>query len=120
VVSPLLPLADPSGFARALEAACDAVILDHYLIGDGSENGLRTQRTGFRAALDAGGFAERTRREKLDEIEGIFRHVFEDEARVLISRMGFNDTRSGVAANRVLPGASAAVLPAGPFRFSTP
>ena len=44
-VSPLLPLANPVAFARQLDAACDRVILDHYLIGDGSPNGWRTRRT---------------------------------------------------------------------------
>ena len=90
VVSPLLPLADPRGFAHALEAACDAVILDHYLIGDGSKNGLRTQRTGFPAVLAANGFAEWTRREKLDDIHAVFRSVFTEDTRILVSREGFN------------------------------
>src|SRR5262249_30478924 len=46
-VSPLLPVADPEQFARDLGDACDRVILDHYLLGDGSPNGLRTKRTAF-------------------------------------------------------------------------
>tara|TARA_B100000315_G_C14591249_1_gene595949 strand:+ start:2039 stop:2797 length:759 start_codon:yes stop_codon:yes gene_type:complete len=44
VVSPLLPLADPKLFATRLGEVAAAVILDHYLIGDGSPNGTRTRR----------------------------------------------------------------------------
>ncbi|MBQ27021.1 MAG: radical SAM protein [Nitrospiraceae bacterium] len=44
VVSPLLPLAEPELFAACLGEAASAVILDHYLIGDGSPNGMRTRR----------------------------------------------------------------------------
>ena len=46
-VSPLMPLANPEAFAVRLDEACDRVILDHFLLGDGSKNGLRTKRTGF-------------------------------------------------------------------------
>jgi DNA repair photolyase len=37
-LSPLMPLADSDAFARRLDAACDRVIVDHYLMGDGSRN----------------------------------------------------------------------------------
>jgi DNA repair photolyase len=88
-VSPLLPLADPIGFARRLEVACDRVILDHYLIGDGSKNGLRTKRTGFGEMLMAAGFAEWTRLEKLSEVKEIMVNFLGPE-RVLVSCEGFN------------------------------
>jgi DNA repair photolyase len=63
-LSPLLPLADPATFARQLEAACVRVIVDHYLIGDGSK-GLRTQRTDFVQRLVQAGFAAWTSLDKL-------------------------------------------------------
>ena len=52
VVAPLLPLNDPEAFARALDASCTRVILDHYLVGDGSKGGARTKRRGLPALLD--------------------------------------------------------------------
>jgi DNA repair photolyase len=88
-VSPLLPLADPVGFARRLAEACDRIILDHYLIGDGSKNGLRTKRTGFGELLEAAGYAEWTTLEKLWEIRDVMVNVL-GEDRVLVSCEGFN------------------------------
>jgi hypothetical protein len=40
---PSLPLANPEAFADRFNMACDWVIVDHYLIGDGSPNGWRTK-----------------------------------------------------------------------------
>ena len=90
VVSPLFPLEDPWRFARALEAACDRVILDHYLIGDGSPGGLRTRQSRFPQLLIAAGYARWTALEELREVEAIFRTVFRDPGRVGVSREGFN------------------------------
>ena len=56
-ISPLLPLANPAEFARRLSSVCDRVILDHYLIGDGSPGGWRTGRTGLSRKLEEAGFA---------------------------------------------------------------
>jgi DNA repair photolyase len=39
MLSPLMSLADPEAFARRLDAACDRVIVDHYLMGDSSRKG---------------------------------------------------------------------------------
>ena len=55
-LSPLLPLANPEAFAHGLDVACDRVIIDHYLIGDGSPNGWRTKRTNFAERLEEAGF----------------------------------------------------------------
>jgi hypothetical protein len=88
-VSPLLPLADPIGFVRRLDLACDRVILDHYLIGDGSKNGSRTKRTGFVELLVAAGYAEWTRLEKFWEVRDVMVGVL-GETRVLVSCEGFN------------------------------
>lgn len=95
-VSPLLPLDDPSAFARQLEAACDRVIVDHYLLGDGSREGQRTKQTKLPMLLDANGWSTWTGLAPFDEVVRTFRQVFGD-ARVGISRAGFN------AAHRDLP-----------------
>jgi DNA repair photolyase len=50
-VSPLLPIADPDGFFARIAAAADAVVLDHYIGGDGSPDGSRTLRTSLPAAM---------------------------------------------------------------------
>ena len=59
------------------------MILDHFLVGDGSKNGLRTKRTGFIELLDAAGFGEWARLEKLWEIRNVMTNVL-GEARVLV------------------------------------
>jgi DNA repair photolyase len=87
-VSPLMPLADPENFAHALDAACDRVVLDHYLLGDGS-HGARTKRTNFLALLEQAGFGEWTGMEKFWEVRDLFSRVL-GEARVLVSVEGFN------------------------------
>jgi DNA repair photolyase len=87
-LSPLLPLADPETFARQLDAGCVRVIVDHYLIGDGSK-GLRTKRTDFEQRLVQAGFAEWTRLDKLWEVRDLLARVLGAE-RVLVSCEGFN------------------------------
>ncbi len=52
-VSPLLPIADPERFFARVHAAADAVVVDHFIGGDGSSNGSRTQRTQLPAAIAA-------------------------------------------------------------------
>lgn len=88
-VSPLLPLDDPEQFARDLNEACDRVIIDHYLIGDGSSNGLRTKRTIFPQLLEYAGFGEWNSLDKLWEVKSVFDRVL-GPGRVLVSREGFN------------------------------
>jgi DNA repair photolyase len=90
VVSPLLPLGNPRQFAETLEKSCDRVILDHYLIGDGSRNGLRTRKSSLPELLIEHGFEKWTRLEVLTEVEAVFREVFVDSNRLGISRPGFN------------------------------
>lgn len=90
VVSPLLPLDNPRGFAQALEHACDRVILDHFLIGDGSRDGMRTRRSGFPERLIAAGYERWTRIDALREVEATFREVFVDPKRVGVSCEAFN------------------------------
>lgn len=88
-ISPLLPLANPSAFARRLDAASDRVILDHFLIGDGSPGGWRTRRTGFPERLDAAGFGDWNDVSKLHEVRALLAAVL-GEGRVLTSCEGFN------------------------------
>ena len=88
-VSPLLPIQDVAGFADALGQAADNVTLDHYLLGDGSTEGLRTRRTRFPEMLCDAGYAEWNTIEKFWEVVDVFRSVLGAE-RVLTSRDGFN------------------------------
>jgi DNA repair photolyase len=50
-VSPLLPIVDPERFFAAVAANAHAVVLDHYIGGDGSVDGARTKRTPLPAAM---------------------------------------------------------------------
>ena len=52
-VSPLLPIEQPDRFFAAIAERADAVVLDHYIGGDGSSDGARTARTGLPAAIEA-------------------------------------------------------------------
>ena len=88
-VSPLLPLANPENFARLLGEACDRVVLDHYLLGDGSKNGLRTKRTNFPAMLEAAGYGEWNALGKFHEVRAVFERVM-GAGRVHVSKAGFN------------------------------
>ncbi len=89
-VSPLLPLDDPRRFAGELERACTRVILDHYLLGDGSKEGQRTKQTALPRLLQEAGYAEWTTLKKFREIVDVFRNAFGGPERVGVSREGFN------------------------------
>ena len=93
-VSPLLPLDDTEHFASELEQACTRVILDHYLLGDGSKEGQRTKQTAFPRLLREAGYEEWTTLEKFHEIVDVFRTVFGGPERVGVSREGFNAGRN--------------------------
>jgi DNA repair photolyase len=51
-VSPLLPIDEPDRFFETLANVADAVIIDHYIEGDGSIDGSRTRRTGLPLAME--------------------------------------------------------------------
>lgn len=89
VVAPLMPLQDPVAFAHALDRSCSRVIVDHYLIGDGSREGARTKRRGAPALLIENGYKRWTRLEVLEEVAEVFRSVLGPE-RVGVSKDGFN------------------------------
>ncbi len=52
-LSPLLPLRDGPGFFERLRGAFGAVIVDHFVGGDGTSSGSRTRATGLPAAMEA-------------------------------------------------------------------
>jgi DNA repair photolyase len=52
-VSPLLPIERPRAFFEAIAAAADAVVIDHFIEGDGSSDGGRTLATPLPAAMAA-------------------------------------------------------------------
>jgi DNA repair photolyase len=52
-VAPLLPIADPDSFFARIAGVADAVVIDHYIGGDGSKAGARTLRTALPAAMAA-------------------------------------------------------------------
>jgi DNA repair photolyase len=44
-VSPLLPIERPQAFFERIAACADAVVIDHFIEGDGTPDGARTSRT---------------------------------------------------------------------------
>lgn len=50
-VAPLLPIAQPQQFFARIAQSADAVILDHFIGGDGSKQGQRTLRTPLPQAM---------------------------------------------------------------------
>jgi DNA repair photolyase len=52
-VAPLLPIEDPERFFATIARVADAVVLDHFIGGDGTASGHRTRRTGLPAAMAA-------------------------------------------------------------------
>lgn len=102
VVSPLWPIDDLEGFARRLDEACRYVVIDHFLLGDGSRDGVRTRRRlvmagrTFPQLLEEAGFGEWTTIAALHRALAVFRRVLGEE-RVGVSREGFLE-----AAHRLL------------------
>jgi len=52
-VAPLLPVQDKERFFARLASVADAVVLDHFIGGDGTPDGARTRRTPLPAAMEA-------------------------------------------------------------------
>jgi DNA repair photolyase len=102
VVSPLWPLESPEGFARRLEEAASFVILDHYLLGDGSKDGRRTKLrmvapgTSFPALLENAGYGEWTRLDALERVREIFLAELGPE-RLGVSKEGFHRAAARLA-----------------------
>jgi DNA repair photolyase len=92
-ISPLMPLEDPTKFAKKIDHAANYVILDHFILGDGS-NGMRTSSYKYfnkplPIMLYNNGYAEWITLDKFYEIVDIFREVLGYD-RVGISKEGFN------------------------------
>ena len=51
-VAPLLPIADPDRFFARIAEAADAVVLDHFVEGDGTADGRRTRQTELPSAME--------------------------------------------------------------------
>lgn len=51
-VAPLLPIDDPHSFFQRIAEVADAVVIDHYIEGDGSADGRRTMRTSLPDAME--------------------------------------------------------------------
>ena len=51
-IAPLLPVENPRGFFRRVAAAADAVVVDHFIEGDGTPNGARTLHTPLPVAME--------------------------------------------------------------------
>ena len=73
-VAPLLPIADPEGFFQRVAEVANAVVIDHFIGGDGSNNGTRTLKTGLPQAM-AATTARSTTLSYRDEIVHIARQV---------------------------------------------
>jgi DNA repair photolyase len=52
-VSPLLPIARPEAFFERIANTADAVVIDHFILGDGTPTGWKTKRTALPAAMAA-------------------------------------------------------------------
>ena len=52
-VSPLLPIRDAEVFFERIAECADAVVLDHFIGGDGSPSGSRTRRTPLPAKMES-------------------------------------------------------------------
>jgi len=50
-VAPLLPMRDPCAFFQRVARCADAVVIDHFIGGDGSPDGWRSRRTALPAAM---------------------------------------------------------------------
>lgn len=51
-VAPLLPIENPESFFSRIAASADAVVIDHFIGGDGSADGSRTRRTSLPTVID--------------------------------------------------------------------
>lgn len=93
-VSPMLPIAEPTRFARVLDEVADFIICDHYLLGDGSPQGARTRRAKPHAPkplpqlLVEAGFEEWTRLDTFERAVACIRRVVGHE-RVGVCSDGF-------------------------------
>ena len=96
VVSPLLPLKDPFGFARSINSCSNYVILDHFLLGDGS-NGYRTSSPVYfndplPYVLKKNGYGKWNSLDQFNHIVTSFKTIMGEE-RVGVSKEGFGHSQ---------------------------
>lgn len=85
-VAPLLPIAAPRAFFARVAEVADAVVLDHFIGGDGSRGGARTRRTRLPDAMH-GVAPESVTLAYRDRMAALAREVM--PGRVGIGREGF-------------------------------
>jgi DNA repair photolyase len=51
IVAPLLPIADPEKFFRRIGRVASAVVIDHFILGDGTPDGRLTKKTPLPIAM---------------------------------------------------------------------
>lgn len=92
-ISPLLPLLDPKKFAEEVNSSCDFAILDHYLIGDGSEGNRTSSTTYFDnplpVILNRNGYEKWNTLSNFEDITKVFKNILGAD-KVGISKVGFN------------------------------
>lgn len=89
-VSPMLPIENLPQFTKDLATSANRVILDHYLLGDGSRHGSRTKKTGLPNLLIQNGYGKWTNLETFHQVAKYMKSTL-GENRVLISGEGFNE-----------------------------
>ncbi len=94
VVSPLLPLKDPYAFAKSIDSCSNYAILDHFLLGDGSNGSRTSSRKYFDEplpyVLQKNGCGEWNSLDQFKHIVGIFETIMGKE-RVGVSKEGFSE-----------------------------
>jgi DNA repair photolyase len=85
-VAPLLPIAEPERFFTRIAEVADAVVLDHFVGGDGTPTGHRTRRTGLPVAM-AHVNPKSVEPGYLDEMAAIARRIL--PGRVGVGQRGF-------------------------------
>ena len=85
-VAPLLPIQNPWAFFERIAQVADAVVIDHFIIGDGTSDGARTRRTSLPGAMEAIQ-PDTTSLSYRDQIVDIARHLM--PGRVGVSIDGF-------------------------------
>lgn len=93
-VAPLLPLDSIETFFADIDTSCHRVILDHYLIGDGTphrlEAGYRTKKTALPKILAENGYQKWLELDYFYELVAYATQLMGTE-RVKVSKEGFND-----------------------------
>lgn len=85
-VAPLLPIENPERFFERIRSVADAIVLDHFIGGDGSSNGDRTRRTPLPTVM-AATLAGSERLEYRDQMARVARRIM--PGRVGVGSAGF-------------------------------